>query len=171
MRYLIMFLLTLTSCKSFKESIPVERPENLNPMTNELQQIADWSVNEFELPGVQIGFMKRGENPVIVSSGNFDFAHKKTYIENHHSFRIGSTTKMFVAALFCRFAEEGKLELNDTLAKWLPDYPQASNITISDLLNHTSGIDESLFKNVGFVLKSMLNHKKRWDPLEIVDVF
>jgi D-alanyl-D-alanine carboxypeptidase len=56
-------------------------------------------------------------------------------------FAIGSVTKNFVAALTLSLVEEGELSLDDPVSKWLPTYPYVDgNITIRQLLNHTSGI-------------------------------
>jgi D-alanyl-D-alanine carboxypeptidase len=135
-----------------------------------LQILLDSSIIEFMLPGVQAGYLKSGKNPVIASSGTFDFKHKKTPIKNDHSFRIGSTTKMIIAVLFCKFAQEGKVDLNETIDQWLPAYPEGSTITLRNLLNHTSGINETLFNNPGIVFRSTLNHKKLWNPAEIISI-
>src|SRR5215217_2740282 len=57
-------------------------------------------------------------------------------------FRIGSVTKQFTAALILKLVEEGKVGLEDPITKHLPDYRQdtGSRITVTHLLNHTSGI-------------------------------
>ncbi|MDQ3606503.1 MAG: beta-lactamase family protein [Gemmatimonadota bacterium] len=56
-------------------------------------------------------------------------------------FRTGSVTKQFTAAAILRLAEQGKLDLDDPIAKYLPDFPtQGHTVTVSQLLNHTSGI-------------------------------
>ncbi len=58
-------------------------------------------------------------------------------------YRINSVTKTFVAALALRLVEQGKLQLGDTVQKWLPSLLPAdkgSRITIRQLLNHTSGL-------------------------------
>lgn len=55
-------------------------------------------------------------------------------------FRIASVTKMFVAATLLALVDDGRAALDDPLAKYLPDYPNAANITLAQLLNHTSGI-------------------------------
>lgn len=55
-------------------------------------------------------------------------------------FRIGSVTKQFTAACILQLAEQGKLDLQDKLSKYIYDYPKADSITIHMLLNHTSGI-------------------------------
>jgi D-alanyl-D-alanine carboxypeptidase len=57
-----------------------------------------------------------------------------------HVFRIGSVTKQFSAAGLLKLVDDGKVALEDTLDKFLPDYPGAEAITIDQLLNHTSGI-------------------------------
>lgn len=55
-------------------------------------------------------------------------------------FRIGSITKMFTATMILQLAEEGKLKLTDSLAKFFPQIPNASKITIVQMLGHRSGI-------------------------------
>lgn len=57
-------------------------------------------------------------------------------------FRIGSVTKQFTAVLILKLVEEGKVGLEDPITKHLPDYRQdtGSRITVTHLLNHTSGI-------------------------------
>ena len=57
-------------------------------------------------------------------------------------FRIASLTKMFTAALVLKLADAGELALDDTLAKYLADFPHADKITIRELLAHTSGISD-----------------------------
>lgn len=54
--------------------------------------------------------------------------------------RIGSVTKQFAAATLLKQIDAGKASLDDPLAKFLPDYPNAANITLRQLLNHTSGV-------------------------------
>ena len=53
-----------------------------------------------------------------------------------HRFRIGSVTKIFVAALVLQLVAEGLLELDAGAA------PFVEGVTIRQLLNHTSGLDD-----------------------------
>lgn len=55
-------------------------------------------------------------------------------------YRIGSISKMFTASMIFQLIEEGKIKLTTTLDTYFPDIPNASKITISNLLNHRSGI-------------------------------
>ena len=55
-------------------------------------------------------------------------------------FRIASMTKQFTAVAILMLMEQGRLSLDDCVAKYLPDYPEGKRITIRHLLRHTSGI-------------------------------
>ena len=55
-------------------------------------------------------------------------------------FRVGSLTKQFTAAGVLLLAEQGKLNIDDRLSLYLPNFPRANEVTLRDLLNHTSGI-------------------------------
>lgn len=55
-------------------------------------------------------------------------------------FKIGSISKQFTAAAILKLEEKGLLKTSDPVAKHLPKYQQAQNITIHHLLTHTSGL-------------------------------
>ena len=60
-------------------------------------------------------------------------------------FNLASNNKMFTALLIAQLEEEGKLAWNDTVGKFVPDWPQAEvreKVTIEHLLTHTSGLGE-----------------------------
>src|SRR6516162_6697265 len=54
--------------------------------------------------------------------------------------RVGSVTKLFTATLLLRLAEEGRVSLSAPIAEWYPHLPHAKKITVSHLLQHTSGL-------------------------------
>jgi len=60
------------------------------------------------------------------------------------AFHIASIGKMFTAAAILKLADAGKLSLDDPLSKWVPEYPhpEASEITLRQLLTHSAGIGE-----------------------------
>ena len=63
-------------------------------------------------------------------------------------FRIASISKQFTAIAILMLMEEKKLKLEDTITKYMPDYPKGPEpITIQHLLTHTSGISRSITQN------------------------
>jgi CubicO group peptidase (beta-lactamase class C family) len=78
----------------------------------------------------------------IVLSKGYNFANREFNVENdpHTKFRITSLSKAFTAVAILQLQEKGHLHVNDTLKKYLKDYPNGDRITIHNLLTHSSGI-------------------------------
>jgi CubicO group peptidase (beta-lactamase class C family) len=67
-------------------------------------------------------------------------------ITSDMEFGIASNTKLFVATAILKLAENNILSLDDSLYEWIPAYPNINpNITIRQLLNHSSGVSDPLF--------------------------
>ncbi|MGK8688366.1 serine hydrolase domain-containing protein [Bacillus cereus] len=112
-----------------------------------IEQVIDKAADAKNIPGV-IVTVKNGETSWAYASGegNIERNHK---VDADSAFRIGSTTKSFVATVVLQLAGEKKLSLDDTVEKWLPGLIKGkgydgSKITIRQLLNHTSGIADYL---------------------------
>jgi D-alanyl-D-alanine carboxypeptidase len=58
------------------------------------------------------------------------------------AYPIGSISKQFTAACILILQERGKLKLDDTVSKWFPEFTRASEVTIRNLLTHTSGYSD-----------------------------
>lgn len=59
-------------------------------------------------------------------------------------YEIGSITKQFTAAAILQLQEAGKLHIDDTLAAYLPDAPHAKEVTLRQMLSHSSGLPDYL---------------------------
>lgn len=55
--------------------------------------------------------------------------------------QIASITKQFTSVSILLLLEQGKLNLQDPLSKFITDYPRGNEITLHHLLNHSSGIE------------------------------
>ncbi len=66
--------------------------------------------------------------------------------------RLGSLTKAFTAASILKLEEEGKLSTQDSLSKFIPDYPRGDEIKLSMLLSHTSGVALNFKREEGIPL-------------------
>lgn len=60
-------------------------------------------------------------------------------------YRIGSVSKLFTAALVMQLAEGGSITLDNKLAEFFPDVPNALDISYRDLLAHRSGLADYSF--------------------------
>lgn len=70
-------------------------------------------------------------------------SHTGTPITSDMLFGIASNTKLFTGVLLLKLAEYNIINLNDSLYEYLPTFNNIdSNITIRQLLNHTSGLDD-----------------------------
>ena len=115
------------------------RPQ-LNPAIEEkIGAAAQEDVASGRVAGVAVAVLRNGKLVFAKGYGraNLEFAapaNTKTV------FRIGSLTKQFTAAGMLLLAEQGKLKVDDKLSLYLPNFPRASEVTLRDLLDHTSGI-------------------------------
>jgi CubicO group peptidase (beta-lactamase class C family) len=81
-------------------------------------------------------------------------------------YSIGSISKQFTAAAILMLQHEGKLSVNDPVAKYFPDLTDAKNITIRMLLSHTSGYQD--YWPEDYVMPPM---EKPTDTQHILDVW
>ncbi|WP_033797869.1 serine hydrolase domain-containing protein, partial [Bacillus pseudomycoides] len=104
------------------------------------------------------------------AAGIADLRTKKP-MKTDFRFRIGSVTKTFTATVVLQLAGENRLNLDDSIEKWLPGVIQGNGydgnqITIRQILNHTSGIAEYLRSKDA----DMMNTKKTYTAEELVKI-
>lgn len=84
------------------------------------------------------------------SSGVFDKASERT-VTKDDMYGIGSTSKMFVTAAAMMLHDQGKIDLDASLATYLPSFTMAEDrykaITVLMLMNHSSGLNGSNLAN------------------------
>jgi len=93
-----------------------------------------------ELPGAAVIIVK--DDDVLLRKG-YGMAQLELGVPIHPEmiFRIGSVTKQFTAVSILMLYEQGKLDLQDEITRFLPEYPTGGRkITVEHLLTHTSGI-------------------------------
>lgn len=89
-------------------------------------------------------------------------------ITSDMKFGIASNTKLFVSAAVLKLVDNNILSLDDHLSDWLPTYPNINpNITIRQLLNHTSGVQDPLFL-APWMDTIMANPTRVFTPVEVL---
>jgi CubicO group peptidase (beta-lactamase class C family) len=92
------------------------------------------------VPGVALVVVRDGRIVKIAGYGVAD-REKNVPVGPNTVFKIGSVSKQFIAAGIMLLAQDGKLAVDDSVRKFLPDAPEAwSGITLRHLLSHTSGL-------------------------------
>ncbi|MBK9106833.1 MAG: serine hydrolase [Saprospiraceae bacterium] len=81
---------------------------------------------------------------------------------------LASNSKLFTAVVMLVLAEKNIITLEDKLSKWLPTYKNVDpNITIRQLLNHTSGV-EDMFSTQAQIDSIFKNPSRKWTPQEVL---
>jgi len=131
------------------------------------------------------GYTEEGEFPgsvliaekgFVVLNKGYGFADYELEISNtpQTQFSIQSVTKLFTCAAIRMEADRVALTQDDTLAKYIPDYPRGDEITISQLLIHTSGIadlnNDLVYGNPSYMADPItieaLIDRFKYEPLE-----
>ena len=127
---------------------------------------------ENEFPGVNIGLVLSDGQSLGVSVGYADLEAERP-LKPADRMLAGSIGKTFVSAVTLRLVEEGALELDEKIERWLgrepwfSRLPNGRDITLRMLMNHTSGITEHVTKPA-FTRRILAEPDKIWKPEELV---
>jgi len=134
-----------------------------------IQQAVNRAYLKYRLPALSVSISLPGESNIRnYTAGTYTLASKRN-ITPHSLFQIGSITKTYVAVLIMKLVKEGKLSLNDKLGTLLPKYRKWSDITVDELLHHTSGVYKYIdAKN--FWLNFKKHPYKQWSLSQLADL-
>jgi D-alanyl-D-alanine carboxypeptidase len=127
------------------------------PLTHEAKDKIDSAVNQIlastKVPSASVAIIKDGRIAYLQAYG---LARISPPMEAtpQMQYSVGSISKQFTAAAVLMMAQEGKLTLDDPVAKYLPDLTRANEVTIRMLLSHTSGYQD--YWPEDYVMTSMM---------------
>jgi CubicO group peptidase (beta-lactamase class C family) len=108
---------------------------------NRITEAVDRELQELPSTGAAVGVARNGRI-VYVKAFGFRNVAARQKVDAQTAFEIGSVTKQFTAAAILQLAEAGRLSLDDTLAKYVPSFPHADELTLRRLLNQVSGLPD-----------------------------
>lgn len=82
--------------------------------------------------------------------------------------RVGSVTKTMVGTLTLQLADEGLLSLKDTIDRWFPNFPRASEVTVAMLGTMSSGIGSYTFDDA-WVDRYLGDPTRSWAPEQLIE--
>lgn len=136
----IFFLPARDPAKTAIEVWP-DKPILLSDLPREI----DWRIKRRAADDVFSGAVLVARGDDVIYRKAFGPANRTTGTLNRADtlFHSASVSKMFTSVAVLRLDEQRLLSLDDTLAKWVPEYPDqiaAKHITLRQLLTHTAGL-------------------------------
>ena len=125
-----------------------------------------------KFPGATLGVVLPDGESFGLAVGYSD-REARTPMKANDRMLAGSVGKTFAAATALQLVKEGKIGLDDKVEKylgaepWFPRLPNAKDITVRQLMNHTSGLVRYEFKPQ-FTKDLTANPEKVWKPVELV---
>ena len=119
---------------SSKRSLPQETVQKLDAAITKIMQ-------QENLPSAAVGVSLPDKGYYWFVKGVADLQTKAPR-KFEQPFRIASLTKTFTATAVLRLVDKGILSKSDPLSKWFPNFPNATKITVDDLLRMRSGIPD-----------------------------
>ena len=156
LKSIILILIVVLFCINAKAQLSIE------------SKIDSILLNKYKTkePGAVVLISKNGEVVYQKAFGSVNL-ELDVPMNTKHVFNIGSMTKQFTAMSVLMLFEQGKLNIDDEITKYLPEYPtNGRSITIHHLLNHTSGI-----KSYTSLQKVRKMIRTDFSPKELIDVF
>lgn len=98
-------------------------------------------IAQTQVPSASVGIVENGR---IVYLRAFGMARLNPPLPAKPSmhYAIGSISKQFTVAAVMLLQQEGKLSIDDPVSKWFPELTRASEVTLRNLMSHTSGYED-----------------------------
>ena len=150
---LIFSILIIFGCGENKRDYDIKDSDTSSTKTNEskfsaemtagIDSVLNQAMLNDSIPGISGGIWIKDKGSTTFNKGVSDLSTQKPR-ELTDYIRIGSITKTFIGTVFLQLCDEGKIALNDKLDKYYPQVPNAKDITMRELLNMTSGLQDYL---------------------------
>jgi D-alanyl-D-alanine carboxypeptidase len=146
--YLLILLLTFLPSPSVAQA-------QLSPdLRQKIDKIATDTLSSSGVPSASVAIVTDGRVAYVKAYGDARL-EPRVAAAPQMQYSIGSISKQFTAAAVLLLQEQGKLSLDDKVAKFIPDLTRANEVTIRELLSHTSGYQD--YWPQDYVMPNMLH--------------
>ena len=119
----------------------------------DLQHWIDEAAARHDVPGAAVAVQKDDDDPVEAATGVINL-NTGVATTTDSVFQIGSVTKVWTAALVMQLVDEGLVDLDAPVRRYLPRFAVADpvvtvTVTVRQLLSHTGGFAGDLFEDTG----------------------
>jgi CubicO group peptidase (beta-lactamase class C family) len=130
----LIFLFFSFSLGSAQSQLPAD-------VTQQIDKLVMEALGRTGVPSASIAVVKDGQIVYLKAYGEAKL-DPKTPATTQMRYSIGSISKQFTAAAMLLLQEQGKLSLDDKVGKYIPDLTRGNEVTIRQLLSHTSGYQD-----------------------------
>ena len=137
---------------------------------SQLQTVLDEAVEELEIPGA-VMYISGPQGTWIGASGYSDL-DSETLMKPDDKLALASVSKTFVGVVILKLVEQGQLNLDESINKYLPkdiskNIRYSDKITVRQLLNHSSGIIDYLDDNFAEITEGR-SRSQPWKAREVI---
>ncbi len=115
--------------------------QSSGPQLTDFDQTIASAVSITGAPSASVAVVRNGQIAYAKAFGKADIERNRPAGVNTR-YAAGSISKQFTVAALLLAQEAGKLSLDDKVAKYYPDLTRANEVTILELLSHTSGYED-----------------------------
>jgi CubicO group peptidase (beta-lactamase class C family) len=153
MKNLLLFLFSLFALQT---SINAQEIELTNAqLSRAMDSIIVNNMEQYHVPGVSYAIVK-GKQVVNVGSRGFANINARQKVMPDTRFMLGSIAKLFTVIAVLQLYEEGSVQLDEDINKYLKSFQLPYKVTLRQLLTHTGGLEESVFDRVRLSPKNFL---------------
>ncbi|PYS35706.1 MAG: hypothetical protein DMF75_02895, partial [Acidobacteria bacterium] len=132
------FIFTIVAFATSYANTQTQLPADL---IEKIDKVATDALTRTGVPSASIAVVKDGQVVYVKAYGDA-LLEPKTPATTEMRYSIGSISKQFTAAAILLLQEQGKLSLDDKVGKFIPNLTRANEVTIRQLLSHTSGYQD-----------------------------
>ncbi|HYW35571.1 MAG TPA: serine hydrolase domain-containing protein [Balneolaceae bacterium] len=109
--------------------------------TTKVDTIASEVLQKTGVPSASVAVVRHGKIVYLHAYGAAKL-HPRVAANTSMRYAIGSISKQFTSASILLLEQQGKLSLEDHISKWLPGLTRANEVTLREVLSHTSGYQD-----------------------------